>query len=427
MTTRTTTYSRNTRNSRNAGETPGIAFGTQAPSRTAPTTSKRNSDRTVSDNPHGSLNGIPGDDDFGDDGNGDPDDHDDPDDEDPDNSDHGVGNPDDSERGIQNNLADAIAALARNVQHQGDGSRAKVRDPDPFDGTDPAKLRTFIVQLQLSFNDRPRAFAEDHRKVNFAISYLKGIALAHFENSLVEPDLLHPPAWGDDYREFAMELRTYFGSSDMVGEAKTKLENLSMKPTQRIAKYLVEFNRHATLTGWDNCALRHQFYRGLPSRIKDEVSRVGKPDTLSALRTLALSIDNHYWDQEEETHRERGVQSSEKRTEKPQNQAASSSSNQSGQNKHHKKTPTQHNSGSSAHNSDKKTTDLGDKLGKDGKLTVTERARRFANNLCLFCGGVGHTAKECPKSSSSAAKAKGRAAKTKSDKPEPAPAEDSKK
>src|SRR6267154_342522 len=52
--------------------------------------------------------------------------------------------------------------LARNVQHQGDGSRAKVRDPDPFDGTDPVKLHTFIVQLQLSFNDQPRAFAEDH-------------------------------------------------------------------------------------------------------------------------------------------------------------------------------------------------------------------------------------------------------------------------
>src|SRR6266436_1525918 len=76
MTTRTTTHSRNTRNSRNAGETPGIAFGTQVPSRTAPTTSKRNSNRTASDN-CGSLNGIPGDDDFGDKGNGDPDDHDD--------------------------------------------------------------------------------------------------------------------------------------------------------------------------------------------------------------------------------------------------------------------------------------------------------------------------------------------------------------
>src|SRR5258705_9738441 len=99
MATRTTTLTNrcNTRNSRNAGETPGIAFGTQVPSRMAPTTtSKWNSDRTISDNPHGSLNGIPGDDDFGDNGgNDDPDDPDDPNDEGPgdlikhpDNSDH---------------------------------------------------------------------------------------------------------------------------------------------------------------------------------------------------------------------------------------------------------------------------------------------------------------------------------------------------
>src|SRR3984957_12243745 len=43
-----------------------------------------------------------------------------------------------------NNLATAISALARNVRTQGDGSQAKVREPDPFDGTDPTKLRTFF-------------------------------------------------------------------------------------------------------------------------------------------------------------------------------------------------------------------------------------------------------------------------------------------
>jgi len=168
----------------------------------------------------------------------------DPDNNNPDNKgpDDPHNNPDGSEHGIQNNLADAIAALARNVQRQGDSPRSKVREPDPFNGTDPAKLRTFLVQLRLSFNDCPRAFADDHNKVNFAISYLKGIALAHFENSLIEPDLLNPPAWDDDYGEFISELKTYFESPDMVGKAESKLENLLMKPTQRITKYLVEFN-----------------------------------------------------------------------------------------------------------------------------------------------------------------------------------------
>ena len=43
--------------------------------------------------------------------------------------------------------------------------------------------------------------------------------------------------------------------SDVVGEAERKLENLLMKPNQHIAKYLVEFNCLATITGWDNRAL----------------------------------------------------------------------------------------------------------------------------------------------------------------------------
>jgi hypothetical protein len=56
----------------------------------------------------------------------------------------------------------------------------------------------------------------------------------------------------------------YFGAPDIIGEAESKLENLVIKPNQRIAKYLVEFNRLDSITGWDNHALRHQFYHGLP-------------------------------------------------------------------------------------------------------------------------------------------------------------------
>ncbi|KIO02645.1 hypothetical protein M404DRAFT_27856 [Pisolithus tinctorius Marx 270] len=44
-------------------------------------------------------------------------------------------------------------------------------------------------------------------------------------------------------------------------------------------------------------------------------------------------------------------------------------------------------------------------LGKDGKLTSTECQCRMKNNLCLFCGKAGHSAKDCPKSTSCTAKA----------------------
>ena len=87
------------------------------------------------------------------------------------------------------------------------------------------------------------------------------MALAYFETSLLEPDALNLPAWEDDYSEFVKELKLYFGASDLIGESESKIKNLTMKSSQHIAKYIVEFNQLATTTGWDGCPLRHQFYR----------------------------------------------------------------------------------------------------------------------------------------------------------------------
>ncbi|KAG6328318.1 hypothetical protein ID866_10770, partial [Astraeus odoratus] len=44
-------------------------------------------------------------------------------------------------------------------------------------------------------------------------------------------------------------------------------------------------------------------------------------------------------------------------------------------------------------------------IGKDGKLTATECLHCIKNALCLFCGLPGHSAKDCPRSTSHTAKA----------------------
>src|SRR6202041_943850 len=134
--------------------------------------------------------------------------------------------------------------------------------------------------------------------------------------------------------------------------------------------------------------------RGLPSRIKDELARIGKTTTLTMLKALAQSIDGWYWEWEEETRREHGNQPSDRKNDKPQNQASSSSNNNnnnnSNNNKNKNKKPNSSNNRLASQNPERKKTDLGEKLGQDGKLTPAERSRRFANNLCLFCGGGGH-------------------------------------
>jgi len=100
--------------------------------------------------------------------------------------------------------------------------------------------------LELNFNDRPSVFRFDKAKVNFVISYLKGVVLEWFEPGLIDTRLnqqVHNvPQWIDNYEEFTVELCSFFRPHNPVSEAETELENLHMKDGQRITKYLMEFN-----------------------------------------------------------------------------------------------------------------------------------------------------------------------------------------
>jgi hypothetical protein len=65
-----------------------------------------------------------------------------------------------------------------------------------------------------------------------------------------------------------------------------------MKETYKVNCYVVDFNHLASqVRGYSDGALHHIFYSGLPNRIKDEISHIGKPCTLEGLQTLAQEID----------------------------------------------------------------------------------------------------------------------------------------
>ena len=88
---------------------------------------------------------------------------------------------------ILNNLTVAVSHLSRSACRNNElsSSWVKVWDPDTFDGTNPKKLRTFLVQCELVYSNWPKAFRLDRAKITFAQSYLKGMALEWFK-----PDLL---------------------------------------------------------------------------------------------------------------------------------------------------------------------------------------------------------------------------------------------
>jgi hypothetical protein len=127
------------------------------------------------------------------------------------------------------------------------------------------------MQCCFQFRDCPAAFCDDVQKINFTLSYLRGQAFQWFEPGS-SGQLDDPPAWLDDWEEFVKELEVNFGPYDETREAQNELATLKMLTSQRISEYLIHFNSLASRCDWGDSALRHRFYEGLPSRLKDEVS-----------------------------------------------------------------------------------------------------------------------------------------------------------
>ena len=230
--------------------------------------------------------------------------------------------------------------------------------------------------------------------MTFTLSYLRGTALEYFEPTILDSD--KSLAWMDNWSAFIRTLRTQFGPIDPTTDAEDGIDNLKMQDNQHIVKYNVEFNRLVIQTSWDDSVLRHRYYSGLAERIKDIMGQQGKPPTLEAMKALTHSIDSRHW----ERHHEKSWSNKNK---PDSNKPNSSKSDEKGKNptsgnnnpnnsKKNKGNQNNSNKSGKPQSSSSNSASLPKKLGKDGKLTLQERQCRFDNNLCMFCGGVGHTA-----------------------------------
>jgi len=177
---------------------------------------------------------------------------------------------------VFHNLAVAVNHLSRSSRRTSDSSSShtKVHEPDTFNGTDPKKLRTFLVQCELCFQDRAKAFRQDRARVMFAQSYLKRMTLEWFEPDLLNSgDPADHPRWMDSWVHFVAELQSTFGPHDPVTDAEHQLEHLRMKDSYRVTQYIVDFNRLASqVQDYGDGALRRLFYSGLLDHLKDEIA-----------------------------------------------------------------------------------------------------------------------------------------------------------
>jgi len=94
------------------------------------------------------------------------------------------------------------------------------------------------------------------------------------------------------------ELQVHFRLSDPLGDATNLIDNLRMKPGDKIATYNVEFMSYAAQLNWGDSVLCYCFYQGLPNRLQDPIANweQGKPNSFQAMYQLAITFDNRYWE-----------------------------------------------------------------------------------------------------------------------------------
>jgi len=201
---------------------------------------------------------------------------------------------------VNNQLAEALQQLSENLD-RGSASKyhqSKAHILDTFDGSDPYKLNHFLFQCQLFFHANPSQFSTNEKKINFAMTYLSSVVQYWFEVVLQQKDLGYMQPWLSTWHFFVDKLQVHFGLLDPVGDAANLIDNLCMKPGDKIATYNVEFMQYTAQLNWGDSVLCHHFCQGLPNCLQDPVANQeqGKPNSFQAMYQLAITFDNRYWE-----------------------------------------------------------------------------------------------------------------------------------
>ena len=87
---------------------------------------------------------------------------------------------------INNQLAEALRQISENL-NRGSAPKpyqSKARILDTFNSSDSHKLNHFLFQCRLFFHANPSQFSTNEEKINFAMTYLSGVAQDWFEVTL---------------------------------------------------------------------------------------------------------------------------------------------------------------------------------------------------------------------------------------------------
>ena len=248
----------------------------------------------------------------------------------------------------------------------------KISLPSKFDGT-RSQFRGFLNQVRLVFQMHPTRYPTDSARVGLVETLLTGTTLAWFAPLLEKkcPIL-------DNFDEFVKEFQACFGDTDSMRTTINKIRRLRQGDRPASA-YAADFRLLACDIPWDEEALMDQFRQGLRNDVKDLLLTFHEdPKSLTEAISRAVRCDNRLFERRSERQ-----QWSRPRSEQTYASVTSLPTSKTMQ------VPI------STPISGPTPMEI-DSTRRRGPLTETEKQRRRANRLCLYCGGLGHIAINCP-------------------------------
>jgi hypothetical protein len=236
-------------------------------------------------------------------------------------------------------------------------SEPRLPTPEAYSG-EPSFCRAFCF-FSMHFALQPHTFQTEQAKVAFVLTLLTGRAAlwgtAVWENQ--------NPCCAS-FQTLAAEMRLVFDRAVTGREAARTLVELR-QGRRSVSEFSIEFRTLAAECGWNEEAQWDMFLHGLADHVQKEIYALDLPTTLNGLIDLALRVDARLSRVERRATPTRTLEAAD----------GLRSSGRDVVSPVYDHEPMQ--------------------VGR-ARLSREERERRRSQGLCLYCGGAGHYAYNCP-------------------------------
>ena len=256
----------------------------------------------------------------------------------------------------------------------------KISDPAKFSGK-REDLDPFLLALQNKIHGNASLFPTEDIKMRYTFGLLERTAQDH-----IAPHMNKLTGAFDfvDFEAFLQVLQTAFADPDARGTAVAKINQIRMN-NRDFSTYYAEFQKYAPHTGYENLVLRDLLKAGLSQELQQLLlPQPALPARLTEFATLCQSLDKNLQQNSQLRSRFAPRPAPRLAPAKPNPITPTSPAPIA--------RPIHPTSGGSGHYGAAPM----DLSGVRQKLTPEEKQRRIEEGLCLYCGGLGHLAFQCP-------------------------------